>query len=109
MCIRDSTSGHDRREGLEVLEGVAMVAAAAAVYGLFVGVVQGLPVTPAIRLTKVAGGHYVTYMRRTQCPCFHRFTECSTMHSRRQIVVLFVEDVTTFIGTLRGENVVAAA
>ena len=103
------TSGHDRREGLEVLEGVAMVAAAAAVYGLFVGVVQGLPVTPAIRLTKVAGGHYVTYMRRTQCPCFHRFTECSTMHSRRQIVVLFVEDVTTFIGTLRGENVVAAA
>ena len=48
-------------------------------------------------------------MRRTQCPCFHRFTECSTMHSRRQIVVLFVEDVTTFIGTLRGENVVAAA
>ena len=42
------------------------------------------------------------YLRRTNCPCFHHFTECNAMHARRQIVVLFVEDVMTFIGKLKG-------
>ena len=97
-------SGHEKRRKLEVFEAVAAMALVACIYGLFVGLVQGLPVSPAIKLTKIDGGLYFTYLRRTHCPCFHHFTECSSMHARRQIVVLFVEDVMTFIGKLKGEE-----
>ena len=58
----------------------------------------------SLRLTKIDGGHYFTFLSRTHCPCFHHFHECSTMHSRRQIIVLFVEDIMTFIARLKGEE-----
>ena len=81
-----------------------LVAFASFFYGMLVGFVQGLPVTPSVRLTKIDGGLYFTFLSRTHCPCFHHFHECSTMHSRRQIIVLFVEDIMTFIARLKGEE-----
>ena len=97
-------SGHVQTRKIEIFYGIALVAFISFLYGVLVGFVQGLPVTPQIRLTKIDGGLYFTFLSRTHCPCFHHFHECSTMHSRRQIIVLFVEDIMTFIARLKGEE-----
>ena len=102
--LASDETGHVQTRKIEILYGLALVAAAAFFYGILVGFVQGLPVTPSIRLTKIDGGLYFTFLSRTHCPCFHHFHECSTMHSRRQIIVLFVEDIMTFIARLKGEE-----
>ena len=97
-------SGHVQTRKIEIFQGIVLVAFASFFYGMLVGFVQGLPVTPSVRLTKIDGGLYFTFLSRTHCPCFHHFHECSTMHSRRQIIVLFVEDIMTFIARLKGEE-----
>ncbi|KAG5187103.1 hypothetical protein JKP88DRAFT_260321 [Tribonema minus] len=86
--------------------GIAFGAAllAGTLYGLLLAVVQGLPVTPRFLLTTIQSGLYLRVHRQAYCPCDARFEHCSAMHSRDEVVSIFVRDVSTFRELLEGDD-----
>lgn len=44
--------------------------------------------------------------RRLVCPCERRLEQCGNMHSRDELVCVFVRDALTFSEMLRGDNTV---
>jgi len=89
---------------IEYFYGTVLIITAAFCYGTIAGCVQSLPATPEFRLTRLDEGLYFTFVDRAKCPCFTHFTECSTMHSRRRVIVLFLEDMNAFVAKLKGEE-----
>ena len=44
------------------------------------------------------------YTARANCPCLHHCYECSAMHSRDRLLVVFTEDPQMFLQLLKGET-----
>ncbi|CAM9143952.1 unnamed protein product [Pylaiella littoralis] len=77
-----------------------------AFYGLGLSVVQGLPLTPNFRLTTISRGVMLRIHRRVLCPCERRLDQCGGMHSRDELVCVFVRDALIFSEMLRGDDTV---
>jgi hypothetical protein len=83
-------------------------AAACALYGLMLSVVQGLPVTPSFLLTTISKGVVLRLYKEADCPCVSHMKSCSSLHSRDELVSLFVKDSLTFAEMLKGDSSIAA-
>ena len=76
----------------------------AGIYGMFLAQMQGLPAAPQFFLTVWPNeGHFVQYERKFQCPCIFYFAECSEMHSRVNMLVLYLDNMQSYQGLLKGE------
>ncbi|CAN0429515.1 unnamed protein product, partial [Ectocarpus sp. 12 AP-2014] len=84
----------------------AVALAMFAFYGLGLSVVQGLPITPRFHLTTISRGVMLRVHRRVVCPCERRLEQCGGMHSRDELVCVFVRDALTFNEMLRGDDTV---
>ena len=76
----------------------------AATFGLALGAIQGLPITPHFLITIVDAGLYVVYATRMRCPCLHHCYECSEMHSRLRMLIVFTDDPMSFHEQLKGPS-----
>ena len=72
--------------------------------GVPVGAIQGLPITPHFLITIVDAGLYVVYATRMRCPCLHHCYECSEMHSRLRMLIVFTDDPMSFHEQLKGPS-----
>lgn len=105
LLVPSDQSGHVAVDKWwEVLAGISLVVLAAFSYALLVGCLQGLPITPYFKLTKVDGGLYFTFVHHASCPCYAHFHECSDMHTRKKVCVFFLEDIMSFFAILKGEQ-----
>lgn len=104
ILLPSDDQGHRRTRKLEVFIGFLVVALVVSVYALTLGCLQGLPVTPTFKLTKLDGGLYLTFVHHVSCPCYAHCSECSDMHTRKRIMILFLEDIMTFVALLKGEE-----
>ena len=68
------------------------------------GAIQGLPITPHFLITIVDAGLYVVYATRMRCPCLHHCYECSEMHSRLRMLIVFTDDPMSFHEQLKGPS-----
>ena len=75
-----------------------------AVYGIVLGMLQGLPTCPELFLTRWPDeGHCVLYERKVHCPCIFYCAYCSSMHSRTGYLVLYLDNMQSFQGLLKGD------
>ncbi|CAM9525001.1 unnamed protein product [Discosporangium mesarthrocarpum] len=85
---------------------------ACAFYGMMLSVVQGLPITPKIKLTTIGRREsnntrlFIRVHRRALCPCDRHLNNCGPMHSRDEIMCIFVRDTLSFSEMLRGDDTV---
>ena len=88
----------------EVLALEAIVYLSAAAYGAMLGCSQGLPIAPHFVMTMVDEGMLITFDERVRCPCLRHCYECTAMHSRLRMLLVFTDDPIMFLGVLKGEN-----
>lgn len=73
-----------------------------ALYGAFTGCYHELPLRPWMYITALRGGVWLRVRRRQRCPCIYWGKYCTPMHNYDEILVVFTEDETKFIGLLNG-------
>ena len=101
LILPSDNSGHVQTRKLEVLAGLAFTFIFFILYALIVGCIQGIPATPFFKLTTLDEGIYFTYLATPSCPCE---SSCTDIHSRRVVIVLFVEDLMAFVARLKGDE-----
>mmetsp|Transcript_18357 Transcript_18357/g.38203 ORF Transcript_18357/g.38203 Transcript_18357/m.38203 type:complete len:1044 (+) Transcript_18357:115-3246(+) len=75
------------------------------VYGVVLGLLQGLPTSPQFLLTRWPDeGHTVIYEKKTHCPCIFYCAYCSDMHTRVGYLVLFLDNMQGYQALLKGEQ-----
>ena len=75
-----------------------------AVYGVVLGLLQGLPTQPQFFLTRwPEEGHTVLYEKKLHCPCIFYCAYCSDMHTRVGYLVLFLDNMQGYQSILKGE------
>ena len=95
--------------GLGYTKAVSAYAAIAAfltcgIYTVIVSCMQSVAITPHFVLSQLATGVYIQYTHRAHCPCLHHCYECSAMHSRDKMLVVFPQDEQAFMNNLKGEG-----
>ena len=72
-------------------------------FGILLGIVEGLPVTPEAYLTGWPSPCYcITCYHRTKCPCLFSCTNCGEINSRQVLVVVTVQDMHSLEDLLKG-------
>ena len=75
------------------------------VYGVVLGLLQGLPTSPQFLLTRWPDeGHTVLYDKKMHCPCIFYCAYCSDMHTRQGYLVLFLDNMQGYQSMLKGET-----
>ncbi|CAM9487124.1 unnamed protein product, partial [Chrysoparadoxa australica] len=77
-----------------------------AFYGAMLAVVQGLPITPLFKITTLSRGMYMRVHTEVLCPCERNCSKCGEMHSRDEILIVFVRDALSFAEMLSGDDTV---
>ena len=74
------------------------------VYGLTLGLLQGLPVLPEFKLTRwPEEGHHTVYERKLHCPCIFYCAYCTEMHTRLGYNVVWLDNMQSYHSMLKGE------
>jgi len=75
-----------------------------ALIGSIVGILSMLPVVPEMFLTRwPTKGYMIRYNYISKYPCTFSFTSCSTMQTHHRLLVLFLDDMTSFKDLLKGD------
>ena len=72
--------------------------------GTIQGTSQGLNISPNIHLSCISEGVYVRYTSRLRYPCLFTCSCCTDIHTKDNILVLFVDDDTNFLTLIRGKS-----
>ena len=74
------------------------------VYGLTLGLLQGLPCLPEFYLTRwPEEGFHTVYDKKKHCPCIFYCGYCSGMHSRKGYSVVWLDNMQSYHSLLKGE------
>lgn len=96
-----AVSGDGIKRGKGILTGGGTLLGA--LLGVLMGTMRGLPVDPHVHLTRwPTRGYCVVYNDRVRCPCLFNFAYCTDMHSRRRLLILYLDDMLSFRSMLKG-------